>query len=200
MDPEQRRQGLYPKHNDYESGVFNLLAGSPEKHAPCCEQKPALGRCVEYPVPAIRAVQIPRPAAQRYHARAQFTDINIDLGKQSESISCSSMHATITEIAFQFRLTITSRFSRPDFDKYVRANKIQRTSAKPTDRRLDSLRHARAAHPAVAPHPRNGSCAFYAAMDYDRMDVEISDESVSATLPISLSISSVTSPVKRPAG
>ena len=156
MDPEQRRQGLDHKHNDYESGAFNLLAGSPGGRSLLpAEDLPSADALntlflqyglYKYPARLLNAIM-----------RGHNIDINIDLGERSESISCSSTRCD-AEIAFQFfHLTVVHpRFSRPDFDKYVRANKIQRTYAKPTTRRLDSLRHARAAHPAVAPHPQNG--------------------------------------------
>ena len=165
---------VYYKHNDYESGAFNLLAGSPGGRSLLpAEDLPSADALntlflqyglYKYPARLLNAIM-----------RGHNIDINIDLGERSESISCSSTRDD-AEIAFQFfHLTVVHpRFSRPDFDKYVRANKIQRTYAKPTtDDSIASVMQE--LHTLPSPRIRKTDTAYYAAMDYDRM-VEIYDE------------------------
>lgn len=159
---------VYYKHNDYESGVFNLLAGSPGGRSLLpAEDLPSADALntlflqyglYKYPARMLNAIM-----------RGHDIDINIDLGERSESINCSSTRDD-AELAFQFfHLTLVyPRFSRSDFDKYVRANKIQRTYAKPTtDDSIASV--MRELHTLPSPRIYKTDTAYYAAMDYDRM-------------------------------
>ena len=165
---------VYYKHNDYESGVFNLLAGSPGGRSLLpAEDLPSADALntlflqyglYKYPARVLNTIM-----------RGHNIDININLGERSESINCSSTRDD-AEIAFQFfHLTVVHpRFSRPDFDKYVRANKIQRTYAKPTTD--DSIAAVmQELHTLPSPRIYKTDTAYYAAMDYDRM-VEIFNE------------------------
>lgn len=165
---------VYYKYTDYESGEFNLLAGSrggcsllPAEDLPSADALNTLFLqygLYKYPARQLNAIM-----------RGHNIDININLGERSESINCSSTRDD-AEIAFQFfYLTVVHpRFSRPDFDKYVRANKIRHAYAKPTTE--DSIASLmRELHTVPSPRVRQVDTAYYAAMDYDRM-VEIFDE------------------------
>jgi len=142
---------VYYKHNDYESGAFNLLAGSPAAGG-----RPALGRCVEYPVPAIRAVQIPRPAAQRYHARTQYRHQY----RPRRTVGKYQLQQYTRRCGDCFPVFSPDRCTSPvqpsGFRQICACQQNSAHLRQTDDRRLDSLRHARAAHPAVAPHPQNG--------------------------------------------
>lgn len=165
---------VYYKHNDYETGVFNLLAGSPGGRSLLpAEDLPSAD--------ALNALFL-QHGLYKYSARmlhaimsGHSIDINIDLGERAESVNCSSTRDD-AELAFQFfHLTIVHpRFSRPDFDKYVRAGKIQHAYAKPTtDDSITAVMQE--LHTLPSPRIHKVDTAYYAAMDYDRM-VDIYDE------------------------
>ena len=91
---------VYYKHNDYESGVFNLLAGSPGGRSLLpAEDLPSADALntlflqyglYKYPARVLNTIM-----------RGHNIDININLGERSESINCSSTRDD-AEIAFQF--------------------------------------------------------------------------------------------------
>lgn len=91
---------VYYKHNDYESGAFNLLAGSPGGRSLLpAEDLPSADALntlflqyglYKYPARLLNAIM-----------RGHNIDINIDLGERSESISCA-VHATMRRLLSSF--------------------------------------------------------------------------------------------------
>lgn len=160
---------VYYKYTDSEAGTFNLLAGSPGGRSLLpAEDLPSADALNEL----FLQHGLYKHSPKTLHAimRGHEIDINIALDERSESINCRSTRKD-AETAFRFfYLTVTHpRFNRAAFDKYVRANKMQRAYAKPTTD--DSIAAVmQEVHTLPSPRIPTNDTAYFAAMDFERME------------------------------
>lgn len=159
---------VYYKYTDSEAGIFNLLAGSaggrsllPAEDLPSADALNALF--------LQHGLYKHTPKTLNAIMQGHEIDINIALDERSESINCRSTHKDAERALQFFHLTVTHpRFSRPAFNKYVRANKIQRAYAKPTTD--DSIAAVmKEVHALPSPRIHADDTAYYAAMNFERM-------------------------------